>query len=88
VDLPLPNPTPYAGAALRTLTAVGLTVFPHGGQRTARRNAHAAMLATAEISRLRAQADAELRAAILAAAGFPAGGHVATRHAGVSVAGG
>jgi hypothetical protein len=55
------------------LQSVALTVVPHGGQRSARRNAWAAMSADAVQARARREAEAAI--ALVVAAMPPAGTH-------------
>ena len=52
---------------VRNLETVFLTVMPHGGQRSARRNAWASMSADAALARSRREADAAMERAALRA---------------------
>ena len=62
---------PFPSITRRTtnqLQSVALTLLPHGGQGTARRNAWAAMSADAVVARSRREADAALDRAVHRAA--------------------
>ena len=52
---------------LATLESLFLTVLPHGGQRSARRNAWASMSSDAALARSRREADAAMNRAVLRA---------------------
>ena len=52
---------------LATLESFVLAVLPHGGQRSARRNAWASMSSDAQLARQRREADAAMDRAVLRA---------------------
>ena len=56
---PLPVPRPSA-QRIANAQAAFLSLLPHGGQRTARRNAWSAMVDNSSESRTRSEADAAL----------------------------
>jgi hypothetical protein len=58
-----PSLAPLARTA-RQLQGVALTVLPHGGQRSARRNAWSAMSADAAFARNRREAEHAMSAAV------------------------
>ena len=66
-----------AGRVVSATGAMALGVAPHGGQRTARRNALAAVLATEMEARARREAQAQAEAAVAAtlARRVPQGAH-------------
>ena len=60
MTFPLPIPLPRSASRLQDLT---LVLLPHGGQRSARRNAWAAMSADAALARGRREAEVAVAAA-------------------------
>ena len=63
---------PHLTRTLTNLESVVLTVLPHGGQRSARRNAWASMSADNARAKARREADSAMDRAVVRAAGMAA----------------